>query len=72
MSSWRDRKPSIFRYRKIFMPRYSVVNQLEVVRSVCRVVMADFINEGEASDFMKLLVQPGKKTLPKSRVNVSN
>ena len=54
------------------MPRYSVVNQLEVVRSVCRVVMADFINEGEASDFMKLLVQPGKRTLPKSRVNVSN
>ena len=64
VSSLRDRKPYIFRTRKISMLRYSVANQLELVMSVCRVVMADFINEAEASDFMKLLVERGKELYP--------
>ena len=34
--------------------------------SVCRVVMADFINEAEASDFMKLLVERGKELYPRA------
>lgn len=34
--------------------------------SVCRVVMADFINEAEASDFMNLLVERGKELYPRA------
>ena len=34
--------------------------------SVFRVVMADFINEAEASVFMKLLVERGKELYPRA------
>ena len=34
--------------------------------SVCRVVMADFINEAEATEFMKLLVDRGKELYPRA------
>ena len=34
--------------------------------SVCRVVMADFINETEATEFMKLLVERGKELYPRA------
>ena len=34
--------------------------------SVCRVVMADFINEAEASAFMNLLVERGKELYPRA------
>ena len=66
MSSLRNRKSFIFRTRKKSTLRYSVVNQMELVMSVCRVVMADFINEAEASDFMKLLVERGKELYPRA------
>ena len=34
--------------------------------SVCRVVMADFINENEATKFMKLLSERGKELYPEA------
>ena len=34
--------------------------------SVCRVVMADFIDEAEATEFMKLLVERGKELYPRA------
>ena len=34
--------------------------------SVCRVVMADFINEVEATEFMKLLAERGKEIYPRA------